>query len=194
MPFPIHHFPKLSKLPHKQILIVAVPVLLFLILAGTGLINFYGIKKSFSPKTSEIQKDADNFIEGNDANDIALKKAQEWQSDAELSYISSDNLSENSRGDNWTLIYVSVSKPGLGYEISVVNRVVVSWKEIEYSGRGAELPEEGISQRQAVQTVKNMDAYKDAEIYGVEAIYGPAGKVWYWGVKTSKGTVSIRAK
>lgn len=194
MQFPIHHFPNLSKLPHKHILAVAIPVLLFLIFAGTGLINFYEIRKSFSPKPPEVQMDPDNFIEGNDANDIALKKAQEWQMDAELSYVSSDNLSENNRGDNWTLIYISPSNPGIGYEITVVNRVVVASEEIEYFGRGAELPAEGISQRQAVTMVKNMEAYKDAEIYGVEAIYGPAGKVWYWGVKTSKGTVSVRAK
>jgi hypothetical protein len=93
------------------------------------------------------------------------------------------------------LIFTSTNVKNKGFEVKISEKQIVSAMEIDYSGKGQEFPDSTkISQEQAVAIVKNMPGYKDAEILGVDAVFGKGTGRWYWGVRTSKGTVSVEAE
>ena len=130
------------------------------------------------------------------AYDIALIKAREWQKDAELSRINSlaGETGPNGRADNWDLLFVSKSLKGKGYHIIIRNREISFTEEISFVGAGGELPKNIISSKEAIAQVHAIKGYENEQIISVEMFYGPDGKQWYWGVKTSKGTTRINAK
>jgi len=126
---------------------------------------------------------------------LAHETAQRWSNDTVLSYVSSGTV-EQSKGhsDTWQFIFISDIHTGKGYRITINAGKVSATEEIDYQGSGAPLPSTMISQEEAVLRVRKMPGYEHVEVLGVEAVYGPSGKVWYWGVNTSKGGVSIEAK
>jgi hypothetical protein len=175
----------------KKIIIIAVIILVILIGAFTTVII---LKKSSlgSAVKQDLEKD---LMDGKNAIEIGLAEAKKWQADAELSYLKSDQVGqERGRSDNWQLIFVSKNIKDKGYFVNVVNFKVVEIKEVDYVGAAAEFPINAISQEEAISRVRKIIGYENVEILGVEAIYGSTGDVWYWGVKTNKGTVSVKAK
>lgn len=118
---------------------------------------------------------------------IALARAREWKNDAAPSYF------ELQDANAARFIFVS-GEEGVGFAVEVVSDAVTSAQEISYTGFGAEIPEETITPEEAIKRVQNMAGYESALIEGVEAVYGREGQVWYWGVKTDKGTVSVEAR
>jgi hypothetical protein len=121
----------------------------------------------------------------------ASERAKTWQADAKLSYLVAEGTSR------WKLIFTSENGAveGRGYLVLLEDAGVVGAEEIAYSGAAAEFPvEDIITADEAVRRVRAMRGYEDARIVGIEAVYGPSEEVWYWGVRTAKGVVTIEAK
>lgn len=135
-----------------------------------------------------------NMIDGRNAYDIALLRAKEWQSDVLMDRISSGDIGDTGKSKVWKVVFVSKALPDKGFLVEVVDRSVVSAYEIPYSGVGADFPVETISQDEAIRRMRSVPGYENEPVISVEAVYGPAGEVWYWGVRTAKGVVSIQAK
>ncbi len=122
------------------------------------------------------------------AYETAIFRARKWSDDAVPSYFELKN-SDASR-----FIFVSEKKNGIGFAVEVFGDDVTEAEEISYNGLGAIIPETIITSDEAIERVKNTAGYEDALIEDVEAVYGREGKVWYWGVKTDKGTVSVETR
>lgn len=185
----------------KLLIIIVIFIVILVItgvLIGAGFLNLSKIKKIFTGDKKDIEisqvNSNINTISNRNAYDIALEKAKQWQSDAALSFIDTVSLDHNGNPKTWKLTFVSKNMPEKGFLVELDNGAVINSKEIEYSGIGAELPTNIISQQQAIEKVKKMSGYGDANILGVEAVYGQGTEIWYWGVKTDKGTVSVQAK
>lgn len=122
---------------------------------------------------------------------VATKVALLWQSNAVVA--SFEPLEEsNARGDarGWRFVFTSTSKRGTGYVVDVKNGVVVSHQEGAVSNVGTTLPQNAKTIDEAIAEVRAMSGREKAIIEGVEALVTEG--VWYWGVRTDKGTISIR--
>ncbi|GEM_PF-1742679 len=128
------------------------------------------------------------------AYDIALPAARNWQTDAALAFLESGVAGETGRSDLWRVGFISRAKPGVALVVSVKDYAVVSTGEMPYVGLGADFPADILSEEEAIARVRQLKGYESTPILKVEAVYGPAGKVWYWGVHTAKGVVSIEAQ
>src|SRR3989344_1133807 len=179
----------------KIIYIIIAIIILTAVLFISGILDFAGVKKFFGVNEIVIDPDA-HLMSNRNAYDIGLLKAREWQKDAELAKIDSlvGETGPNGRADNWDLLFVSKSLKDKGYHIIIRNREISLTEEILFTGVGGELPESIISSKEAISRARQIKGYEDAEIISVEMIYGPDGKQWYWGVKTSKGVITINAR
>ncbi|OGG61374.1 hypothetical protein A3C87_00095 [Candidatus Kaiserbacteria bacterium RIFCSPHIGHO2_02_FULL_49_34] len=122
---------------------------------------------------------------------VATKAAQSWQSNAVVA--SFEPLEEsNARGDarGWRFVFTSTSKRGTGYVVDVKNGVVVSHQEGAVGSVGTILPQNAKTIDEAIAEVHAMPGRENAIIEGVEALVTEG--VWYWGVRTDKGTISIK--
>lgn len=132
-------------------------------------------------------------LSGEEVHQIALKKAQQWHPDAVLSYMKSGGIPATGRATLWELIFISPAFKNKGYKIEIDNREILSAQEMDYRGSGGTFPEQPkINQEEAIKKIKMMEGFKDAEILGVNAVYGNNGEIWYWGIETSKGVVSVK--
>ena len=183
-------------LQNKKIIYIAIAVIVLIaVLFISGILDFAGVKNFFGVNEIVIDPDA-HLMSNRNAYDITLLKAREWQKDAELSRIISlaGETGPNGRADNWDLLFVSKSLKDKGYHIIIRNREISLTEEIPFIGTGGELPENIISSKEAVNRAHQVPGYENEEIISVEMIYGPDGKQWYWGVKTSKGVIRINAR
>lgn len=130
------------------------------------------------------------------ALDSARAEAKKWQSDAILAYMNSAAIETSGGSEVWKFIFVSPSPSahGKGYMVEVESGNIRRAAEIPYIGAGGEFPSDAIATDEAVRRVRAIKGYEDAEILGIEAVYGPNGGIWYWGVRTSRGVVTIKAK
>ncbi|MEK7212797.1 MAG: hypothetical protein AAB686_03920, partial [Patescibacteria group bacterium] len=74
------------------------------------------------------------------------------------------------------------------------NRAVASAQEILYTAAGGDLPDNVISSKEAIAKMRQIPGYENLTVQSVEMIYGPDGSMWYWGIKTDRGTVTIEAR
>jgi hypothetical protein len=135
-----------------------------------------------------------NMINGRNAYDIALLRAKEWQSDVLMDRINSGDIGDTNQSKIWKVIFVSKNVIGKGLVVEIANRKVVSAMEISYFGTGADYPIGTIAQDEAIRRFRQTPGNETEPILSVEAVYGPAGQVWYWGIKTAKGITSVQAK
>ncbi|MEN9558701.1 MAG: hypothetical protein RL141_1070 [Candidatus Parcubacteria bacterium] len=128
------------------------------------------------------------------AREVAMRAAVAWQADAMLATVQSDDTGEATpREDAWTFLFVSASVPGKGYRVQVAGQRVTEAAEIDYVASGAAFPQSFLTAAEAVEALHRLPGYEQAEVLGVEAVYGSSNATWYWGVKTPRGTVSIEA-
>jgi hypothetical protein len=147
-------------------------------------------------KISEIAANQDIAMMTSDqAYELALNKAREWQADAVLAEIKSKDgdTSVRGRSDNWDLIFVSKNAPKVGFHIVISNKTITKTEEVPFVAAGGEVPSNIISSEEAINIFHAIKGYETEPIISIEMIYGPDGKQWYWGVKTAKGTVAIKA-
>ena len=120
------------------------------------------------------------------AYSIALAEAVIWDEKSALAKSTETDF-------GWSYIFVTETKKDRGYRVEIANGKVVSSEEGAYSGLGGALPSDLVTKEEAIAKVQAIPGYENAQISGIEMIYGPDGKQWYWGVKTERGTVSIKA-
>lgn len=135
-----------------------------------------------------------NMINGRNAYDIALLRAKEWQPDVLMDRINSGDIGDTNQSKTWKVTFVSKNVIGKGLVVEVVDRKVAGVTEIPYVGTGADYPIETISQDEAIRRFRQTKGNENEPILSVDAVYGPAGQVWYWGIKTAKGITSVQAK
>lgn len=167
----------------------------YIVLYLLGVIDFGFL---FRIRSSESILEKERMEEGREtvrnAFDIALPEARKWHADAVLASLVARQVGEKGRSDNWELVFVSPSTKGKGYLLRVEGQGVLSREEISYQGIGADFPVDLISPEEAIKQARQIKGYENVKIQGVEAIYGQGGKIWYWGVRTSKGVVSMKAR
>lgn len=142
------------------------------------------------------EKITDNKMTGKEALAVAEVEAMKWQADALISKFESlaTSTSGQGRSDDWNFLFISKTKTGTGLQVMIRNRKLGGTAEVPYVGDGGELPENTMSSEEAIGKLRQIAGYENEKVSGVEMIYGPDGKQWYWAVKTSRGTVSINAK
>ncbi|MEK9154825.1 MAG: hypothetical protein AAB596_02045 [Patescibacteria group bacterium] len=179
---------------NKKNLIIIFSAVIF-ILITLGVLGALGIIKFPFKKSAIVFEEPDaNLMTVRNAYDIAFLRAREWQADAKLADMKSFETATgpNGRSDNWNLLFISPSIKKKGFKIEIINEQITTAEEIFYTGTGAELPENIISSKEAITQVRAIKGYENEPIISVEMLYDPSGK-WYWGIKTSKGVVSVRA-
>lgn len=162
-----------------------------LILYGIGFVTIrlpLGTTHEAVKQQEQLQK-----MSARDAFNVAQEKAHAWHGDAMLASLTSGSTGELGRSDAWTLVFVSSHAKGKGYMIEIDDRKIASASEIQFQGAGAEFPSNIISPEQAIERVRAIKGYESVDILAVEAIYGSKGKIWYWGVKTPRGVISVKA-
>lgn len=177
----------------KKTIIMAVAAL---IIVGAALTVYFIARLSVAPPSASPVEPAGTLKMSNaEANDLALARAREWQADAKLARQNSlkDKTDAAGRSDDWELLFVSESAAGRGYSIVIENKEIVSAEEIPYFGEGAELPGDLITADEAIAKVRRIGGYENEPILSVEMIYDQGAKLWFWGVKTARGVVSIKA-
>ena len=126
--------------------------------------------------------------------DDAYARARSWHSDAELSQVTTLESGANASGDAraWRFVFVSKSQSGVGFVIDVRPDGMSNGEEVAYSASGAPMPTNAKSKDDAIAEVRTLPGYNAVQVTGVEAIYNKDDHMLYWGVITSKGTISIR--
>ena len=148
-------------------------------------LKYENLSQFSAPRPSDDARESATY---KSAYETAVFRAHEWMNDAVPSYFELKNL------DTSRFIFVSEEKNGVGFVVEIFRDDVTEAEEIPYNGLGALIPETTITPDKAIERVKNTPGYENALIQGVEAVYGREGKVWYWGVQTDKGTVSVEAR
>lgn len=172
--------------------IVIVLAIVLVLLVTTGRLR---LPRVGGPPAEPPPPDA-HLMATRNAYDIALLRAQEWQRDAKLFHINSEPgaTGVTGRSDDWDLIYVSEQVKGKGFHIVISDRAITTAEEIPITAEGGELPENIISSQEAISRMRQIKGYENEQVRSVELVYGPDGEVWYWGIKTARGTVTINAK
>ncbi len=171
---------------------VIAAALAYIGFAMTGMFSFRLLFPPANQPAAEIAAPI-RGLDLDDAYNLALVEARAWHGDAVLSSLSAPTDAAG-RSDRWELVFISPSTKGRGYQVVVVENRIVSKEEISYQGAGADFPADLITPEEAVRQVRTIKGYEDAAIQGVEAVYGAGGKIWYWGVRTARGVVSIKAR
>jgi hypothetical protein len=181
---------------YKIYFIIALAIIFAAALTFAAMIYF---KKPISkinelPKLIMQESQEMSLLEGKTAIEMGLTEARKWQADAELSYVLSADAGQlKGRSNDWSLIFVSKNMKGTGFQVKISDGKIFETKEIVYAGSASEFPKDAISQAEAVAQVRAMKGYENVKILSVGMIYGEAVKTWYWGVKTERGTVTIKA-
>lgn len=169
-------------------------------LFATGVFNAKKIQQYFSGKDVIENQSASSqgvvITPEQKAYQVALARAREWNADAALAFIDSsakDKIETSS--PVWEFTFAPKNNDTQkGFVVVIEGEKIIRVEEIQHSGSGADLPDNIISQEEAIARVKQMAGYENEPVLGVEAVYGAGNKVWYWGVKTGKGTASVEAK
>jgi hypothetical protein len=169
--------------------ITGIALFIFIVIAsGLTLSSVRSYQRAAIPASPER-------VSAADVSAIAFASAQIWSSDALLAYMNSGAVEQiGGRAETWEFIFVASSKKGKGYRVTILGHAITHKEEINYQGQGAPLPPSMLPEEEAIKRVRAMPGFEDVDILGVEAVHGPSGTVWYWGVKTSKGVVSVEAK
>jgi hypothetical protein len=181
--------PKRAVAIGAAVLVVVVAVIIGVVWWTRGPITVKG------PVTVEKLPNDINRMSAQDAIALASPAAKAWKSDAVLSGISSaaNGAGESGRSDDWDLLFVSPATTGRGYRVTIRSREIAGSEEISFVGAGATPPANIASSQEAIDQLHGIPGYENEPVLGVEVLYGPDGNQWYWGVKTARGVVTVKA-
>lgn len=142
-----------------------------------------------------VDENPDKQLGNQDAFSMAQDRALDWHADAVLAYsaTAAGKTDAAGRSDSWELIFTSPSVVGKGLRVLIQDRRIATTEEIQYSRKGSAIPENLIPSDQAADYVRTMKGYENEQILSVELLYESKVNTWFWGVKTSKGVVAIKA-
>ncbi|TSC78584.1 MAG: hypothetical protein G01um101433_145 [Parcubacteria group bacterium Gr01-1014_33] len=178
-------------------IVIIVLGFLALIFSSIGIFHFQFRSLFRSEEVIVSPKPEEKGISPRNAFDRALPEAKKWQTDAALSFLTSDGESgANGRANSWRLIFTSKNPKvkNKGYQIKVNENQINSYEEIPYAGFAADFPADIMTPEQAIAEVHRIKGYENVPVLGIEAVYGPAEHVWYWAVRTPRAVISIEAK
>ncbi len=170
-----------------DVIMGAVVLALLFTLLVFGFRAKYPTRVGISQKTAEVE--TQKIAKSTTAREVLDKKAYEWQKDAVLAYLDLETLNDTSA----SAIFTSPMFKNKGFRVEIKDGNVVEGEEIPYTSKnkGAPFPKKYINEDEAITRVKAMKGYEDASISTIEAVYEPQTKQWYWGITTTKGTVSF---
>lgn len=180
---------------HKKIFIIAGAIFMTVIIFGSVVYWQLNIGQKSDLGIVPVVEKVDKKIFAQDAHGLALARAQEWSADARLARMLSisKQADEKGRADSWELIYVSPTKKGLAYRIVITGKSLLESGETPFIAAGDELPADLVSSEQAIEAVRQIKGYENEPIISMEMVYDAPAKIWFWGVNTGKGVVTIRA-
>lgn len=151
----------------------------------------------FGERSGNIQSVSDNtprilMARYDDAFIKAREYALQWHQDAEISQFSPVGKgNENGEAESWRFVFVSPTRTGKGYAVNINGSSITS-EEFAYEAIGAPMPENAKTPEEAVREIRLSQERSEATIYGVEAVYNAYDRVWYWGIMTDKGVISVK--
>lgn len=180
----------------KIILGVSVFILL---LAAVGALFALGVIDLPSGAQNEVtigDEKEDRRLDSFDAIAVAKERAVQWRPDAVLAYSGTlaGQTTATGRSDSWELIFTSPTLKDRGFRVVISDRNVTTAEEMPYAKKGAAVPDNLIPSEQAAEYVRTLKGYENEQIISVELLYEAQAKMWFWGVKTSKGVVAIKAQ
>ncbi len=184
----------------RKSIIIAIAIIVVLAAGGFIALRMFGGSGNSpvaSPSEAGLPPPIPTFAATSNASayDVALARAVLWHADAKLAKMSSAPGSLDAAGvsSKWDFIFVSPSAPKKGFEVVVSGNAITSAAEIMIVEAGGTLPPNLISTDEAIARMRSVPGYATATVISVEAIYGPDGSQWYWGVKTNKGITTMKA-
>lgn len=130
------------------------------------------------------------------AFELARAKAREWQNDAKLVGVYDEGQTDDKGNSTIFRVWFSSSsaQKGMGYEVLIRDNAVFEAREIALSHQGGDMPQRGImTQEEALVYLRQLSGYEAATVETMNLYYEPATQQWSWGIKTSKGELSIDA-
>lgn len=171
--------------------------ILGVLIVGGGIVFMLAQQKPAVVPSPQPSPPAPGYVRIVDAQKFAFERARQWQSDAKLVKIFPDEEVTDSEGRSPLLrVWFSSesASDGTGYEVVIQNGLVVEAREITLSRTGGDMPEGGImSQEEALAYLHTLPGYEDAVVQYMDLYYERATGQWFWGVKTSKGELSVEA-
>jgi len=182
----------------SQTKIIIGLVIFIFVLGSVGALFSLGIidlPHGLQQEVTVDDKKADKQMDTRDALSLARERALEWHSDAVLAYSATVAGVTTAAGhsDSWELIFTSPALKDRGFRILIGNRAITTAEEIPYTRKGGAVPENLIPSQEAAVYVRSMKGFESEKIISVELIYESKVDTWYWGVKTSKGIIAIKA-
>lgn len=178
---------------HSFIMIGAIAIITAL-LAGLYLafdINLFGERNGDILSIDE-SKSRIVMMRYDDVFTKAHENALQWRQDAELSQFSPlGKGNESGEAESWRFVFVSPTRTGKGYAVNINGSSITS-EEFAYEATGAPMPENAKTPEEAVREIRLSQERSEATVYGVEAVYNTQDRVWYWGVMTDKGVISVK--
>ena len=137
------------------------------------------------------------FITIQTAQDLAFVEARAWHDDARLVKIFPEDGATNAEGQSRSLrAWFSSASAGVdaGFEVVIRDRNIVSAQEIFLSHKGGNQPSGGLmGQEDALIYMRSLSDYQDAQVTYMDLYFVPSTGQWMWGLKTSKGELSVEA-
>lgn len=197
---------KKSLIVSAIVIVIAILVILILISAGAFTDKPKNKEREIiQPETNE-SRDNDQTTTGTEpgvsgllsvqsAYSIAVAKAKTWHADAVLVQARSIKGETDRFGhsDDWEFLFTSTSGKDQGYKVLIYDRKIISAEEVPYVRMGAKLPDNLITSQEAIAMMREIKGYENLAVESVELVFGDDQK-WYWGIKTARGTVSIKAE
>lgn len=182
----------------SQTKIIISLVIFIFVLGSVGALFSLGIielPRSLQQEVTVDDQKGDRRMDTRDAVSLARDRALEWHSDAVLAYSATVAGATTAAGhsDSWELIFTSPGLKDRGFRILIDSRAITTAEEIPYTRKGAAVPENLIPSQEAADYVRSLKGYENEKIISVELMYESKVDTWFWGVKTSKGIIAIKA-
>lgn len=179
----------------KRILIIASGVCIIAAAVLAVILFFPKTKKPETFVDPNLFEAEDKKLTNRQAYDLAKDRALAWQADASLANIVSvpGETGRTGHADDWRLLFVSKNKTGTALSIEITDQRLGKIEELPYFGEGAAMPADTITSEEAIARVRQIAGYETEPIVSVEMIYNPDAREWRWGVKTGRGTVTVKA-
>lgn len=122
----------------------------------------------------------------------AAQAAGTWDANALLIFVKSlGAITLDGKSSSWQVLFSSPNKKGVGYEVVLQGKEIVSKKEIGSEAAGATIPQNWKDLGEVISELQQHPLYQDASVTAVSFHLNPDNKKWYYNILTSKGANAI---